>query len=173
MFLLLTAVAAMQQLAWPALRRRLTRTAGRTVVGAALTAGLLGVQPPGHAAADVVRVYPPAEVSTAFAANAVLLEAPHLRIAASRRDGAGQAEVHGHETDVFYVLQGEAIFVTGGRVSDARDTAPGEIRGSAIEGGTRHRLLPGTVVVVPPDTPHWFESVSPPFLYFVVKAISR
>ena len=76
------------------------------------------------------------------------------------------------ETDVIYVLEGAATFVTGGTVVDGKVTAPGEIRGQAIRDGETLRITKGDVIIVPERTPHWFKEVEAPFLYFVVKPIS-
>jgi glc operon protein GlcG len=89
---------------------------------------------------------------------------------ASRRDAAGEAEVHLRDTDVIYVIAGAATLVTGGTVVDGRPTAPGEIRGPAIAGGEDRRLAAGDVIVVPNGTPHWFREVAAPVTYLVVKA---
>jgi glc operon protein GlcG len=111
-------------------------------------------------------------VAAAFAKGAPLLEVPGYKVHASRRDAPGEAEVHLWETDVIYVLDGEATFVTGGTLTEPQESAPGQIRGSAIEGGTEHHLARGDVVVVPHHEPHWFKEVQAPFLYFVVKPIA-
>jgi len=112
-------------------------------------------------------------VTAAFARGAPLLETPEYKVHASRRTGPGLIEVHSYETDVVYVLEGEATFVTGGRLLDGKVTAPGEIRGSQLEGGNVQQLAPGDVVVVPRGTPHWFREIgTAPFLYFVVKPIA-
>jgi glc operon protein GlcG len=108
-------------------------------------------------------------VAAAFAKGAPLLETAAYKIHASRRDAPGQAEVHERDTDIIYVLEGNATFVTGGRVIDAKEVAPDEIRGLRIEGGTTRELSPGQLVVVPNGTPHWFEAVPGPFVYYVVK----
>jgi glc operon protein GlcG len=114
-----------------------------------------------------------ARVAAAFAQGAPLLENDLYKIHASRRDAAGVAEVHERDTDIIYVLEGSASFVTGGRVADGAEIAPDEIRGPRIEGGTQRTLAPGEIVVVPNGTPHWFESVSGPFVYYVVKVTAR
>jgi glc operon protein GlcG len=88
---------------------------------------------------------------------------------ASRRDSAGQAEVHVRDTDIIYVLDGSATFVVGGAVVDGRTTAPDEIRGSAIRGGDSRRIAKGDVLIVPQGTPHWFKEVPGPIAYYVVK----
>jgi glc operon protein GlcG len=112
------------------------------------------------------------KVAAAFAKGAPLIEVEGYKVHASRRDAAGMAEVHMRETDVIYVLEGAATFVTGGTVVDGKITAPGEIRGAAIRDGETRRIAKGDVVIVPEGTPHWFKEVEAPFLYFVVKPIS-
>jgi glc operon protein GlcG len=112
------------------------------------------------------------EVAAAFAKGAVLLGEEAGRsymVHASRREAPGMAEVHALDTDIIYVLQGTATFVTGGTLVEGRTTAPNEIRGRAIEGGDTRTLGPGDVVVVPDGTPHWFQAVAAPFTYYVVK----
>jgi uncharacterized protein GlcG (DUF336 family)/mannose-6-phosphate isomerase-like protein (cupin superfamily) len=111
-------------------------------------------------------------VAAAFAKGTPLLEVPGYKVHASRRDAPGEAEVHLWETDVIYVLDGEATFVTGGTVTAPKESEPGQIRGTAIEGGIEHHLAKGDVVVVPQNEPHWFKEVQAPFLYFVVKPIA-
>jgi glc operon protein GlcG len=112
------------------------------------------------------------KVAAAFAKGAPLIEVEGYKVHASRREAPGVAEVHLRETDVIYVLEGTATFVTGGTVIDGKITAPGEIRGTAIQDGETRRITKGDVVIVPEGTPHWFTEVSTPFLYFVVKPIS-
>ena len=111
-------------------------------------------------------------VDEKFAKGAPILETAGYKVHASRRDKAGVAEVHTYETDVIYVLDGGATFVTGGTVVDPTTTEPGEIRGASISGGATHHLAKGDVIAVPPGTPHWFKDVSAPFIYLVVKPIS-
>jgi glc operon protein GlcG len=108
-------------------------------------------------------------VAKAFDLGMPLLENENFKVHASRRVQPGMAEVHDDETDVVYVVAGTATLVTGGKVIDPKSIAPGETRGSAIEGGQSISLAEGDVVVIPDGTPHWFQSVDGPFLYFVVK----
>ncbi len=113
------------------------------------------------------------KVAAAFAKGAPLLEVAAYKVHASRRTEPGLAEVHENETDVIYVLEGSATFVTGGQVVDGKVTSPGEIRGKDVIGGETRKLVKGDVVVVPPNTPHWFKEVTSPFLYYVVKPIGN
>lgn len=119
-------------------------------------------------AAEVTHL-PGPEVASAFAKGAPLLETAHYKVHASRRGAPGEAEVHVRDTDVIYVLEGSATLVTGGRVVGGREVAAGEVRGASIEGGVDRLLAPGDVVVVPNGTPHWFQRVDAPVVYYVVK----
>jgi glc operon protein GlcG len=109
-------------------------------------------------------------VMQAFMKGMPLLETVDFKIHASRREEAGQAEVHTRDTDIIYVLEGSVTFVTGGTVVEPRTTGPDEIRGARIDGGTARALNKGDVVVVPAGVPHWFSQVDETFLYYVVKA---
>ncbi len=113
-----------------------------------------------------------AEVTAAFAAGKPLLENERFKVHASRRESAGMAEVHTRDTDIVYVLEGSATFVTGGAVVDGKTVAPDEVRGTAIDGGAIRQLVRGDVVVVPNGLPHWFKQVNGPLLYYVVKVTS-
>lgn len=113
------------------------------------------------------------EVEAAFAKGAPIIETQTYKVHASRREAGGQSEIHTHETDIFYVLEGSATFVTGGTMVDGRTIAPGEIRGTAIRGGKTRRITKGDVIIIPAGTPHWFKDVQGPVLYYVVKVISQ
>jgi glc operon protein GlcG len=121
--------------------------------------------------ASDVTYLPAAQVAAAFARGAVLVDGAgrNYMVHASRRDAAGEAEVHVRDTDIIHVLEGTTTFVTGGTVVDGRTTAPDEIRGRAIRDGETRRLGKGDVIVVPNGTPHWFRDVEGPVLYYVVK----
>jgi glc operon protein GlcG len=112
------------------------------------------------------------EVAAAFAKGAVLLgdsDERNYMVHASRREGAGMAEVHTRDTDIIYVLEGSAQFVTGGTVVDGKNIAVDEIRGASIRDGERRRIAKGDVIIVPNGTPHWFQEVQGPLTYYVVK----
>jgi glc operon protein GlcG len=113
-----------------------------------------------------------ADVTAAFAKGAVLFDGEDGRnymVHASHRDAAGMAEVHELDADIIYVLDGTATFVTGGVAENLKPTAANELRGSGIRGGETRRIAKGDVLIVPKGTPHWFQQVSSPFNYYVVK----
>ena len=87
-------------------------------------------------------------------AGETLKEYPRHCAMLSFRNRDGEAEVHENFADVFYVLDGRAILVTGGAVTGARLTKPSETRGTSIEGGVRQELRAGDVAHVPAGLPH-------------------
>jgi glc operon protein GlcG len=111
------------------------------------------------------------QVSTSFSAGAVLLDGNdrNYMVHTSRRDKPGLAEIHTLDTDIIYVMEGKATFVTGGTIADAKEIATDELRGSRIDGGTTRQLSKGQVIIVPNNTPHWFKEVNGEFLYYTIK----
>ena len=128
--------------------------------------------PAASADAHSVSYFDAKDVRAAFERGAVLFDGgdgSNYMVHASRREKPGMAEVHTLDTDVIYVLDGTATFVTGGNVIDGREVAPHEIRGASIDGGETRQLKKGDVITVAAGTSHWFKEVSAPFLYYVVK----
>lgn len=111
------------------------------------------------------------QVSASFSTGAVLLDGNdrNYMVHTSRRDKSGLAEIHALDTDIIYVLEGTATFVTGGTAVDAKEVAPNELRGSRIEGGVTRQLSKGDVIIVPNNTAHWFKEVNGEFLYYTIK----
>lgn len=111
------------------------------------------------------------QVSASFSQGAVLLDGTdrNYMVHTSRRDKPGQAEIHALDTDIIYVMEGTATFVTGGTAVEAKEIAANEIRGSRIDGGDARQLKKGDVIIVPNNTPHWFKDVSGEFLYYTIK----
>jgi len=122
-------------------------------------------------AADVAYV-PKEKVAAAMTKPGVITSGPDHKVSMSRREGPGKAEVHLDETDVFYIVEGSATFVTGGKVLEGRTTRPGQILGTGIEGGDTQQLATGDVIVIPRGTPHWFKEVPELVVYYVVKAVT-
>jgi uncharacterized protein GlcG (DUF336 family) len=163
-------------------------TVGGEVVGAVGVSGatsadedqelaMLGVQAAQAAAANGANAngaafFSSEELRRRFERGGLFLDAPRYKLDAGRRDAPGEVEYHERVVDVMHVVEGTASVRTGGTMVDARETAPGEVRARAIEGGTSHRLSAGDVLAIPAGVPHQFTEVSDPFLYFVVKVES-
>jgi mannose-6-phosphate isomerase-like protein (cupin superfamily) len=100
-----------------------------------------------------------------------LVKASDLLVMGAHRAENGHVEVHDKETDVFYVVDGEATLVTGGKMLGGKITSPGQWLGDSIEGGEDHQMQKGDVIVIPAGIPHWFKSVPHTVSYFVVKVL--
>jgi len=101
-----------------------------------------------------------------------LVTAPNLSVTIAHRMAPGMVEVHDKETDTLYVLDGSATIVTGGTMIGGSVTAPGQHRGTDIEGGQAQHLAKGDVMVIPAGVPHWFKEVPSTIDYYVVKVIA-
>jgi mannose-6-phosphate isomerase-like protein (cupin superfamily) len=69
------------------------------------------------------------------------------------------ANVHEKEAEMFYVLDGSATLVTGGKLTDAKRQNAENLAGPGIEGGTSQEVAKGDVILVPENTPHWFSVI--------------
>lgn len=88
----------------------------------------------------------------------------------AHREGNGSAELHEKEADLFVVVAGDAVLVTGGKIVKPHVEKPGEIRGESVEGGQRQKLGVGDVIHIAPNTPHQLLIENgKPFTYFVMK----
>ncbi len=104
-----------------------------------------------------------------FEQGGLLLDTAGFKLDAGRRESPGEVEYHERFVDVMHVVEGRATVVTGGELVEPREVAAGELRATAVEGGTAHELAEGDVLAIPSGVPHQFVDVSDPFLYFVVK----
>lgn len=105
-----------------------------------------------------------------------LADAPNLRVSGGYRTGPyapadyrPAVEIHSSEADLFYVVEGRATQVLGGTVVDGKETGPGQVRGSKIDGGQTYQLGKGDVMWVPAGMPHWFPEIPEPLSYLLVK----
>jgi mannose-6-phosphate isomerase-like protein (cupin superfamily) len=137
------------------------------VLALLMTAALLT----GGDTAPSVRYFGHETVSAALAHGGGLMSAPDFLLSCNHRSGPGHVEFHQKETDIFYVVDGDAIFVTGGKMVGAHATSPGQLMGTDIIGGEVHHLTKGDVIVIRAGTPHWFKEVPHSFSYFVVKVL--
>jgi quercetin dioxygenase-like cupin family protein len=109
--------------------------------------------------------------ATALSKGGAIASGDDYRVAGARRVKAGQVEVHDKETDIFYIIDGEAEFVTGGTMVSGKSSGNGQWLGTSIKGGETHHLSKGNVIVIPAGTPHWFKEVPRSINYYMVKVI--
>ena len=104
----------------------------------------------------------------------ILADAGNHRFQITHREAGGESEYHETLSDVVFVQSGRATLIYGGKMVDAKTTAPGEMRGTGIEGGKKQMLEAGDVVVIPSKLPHQFTpEKGAAFNYFVVKVADQ
>jgi mannose-6-phosphate isomerase-like protein (cupin superfamily) len=99
------------------------------------------------------------KVAAAFVKGGRIIDDEGLVVIANRGVQRG-SEMHDNTNHVFIIVDGEAEFVTGGKMIDAKVTAPGQTRGTGIEGGVSHHLTKGDVITIPAKTPHQWKDTS-------------
>jgi quercetin dioxygenase-like cupin family protein len=71
---------------------------------------------------------------------------------------AQAASVHDKDAELFYMIEGTATLVTGGKLVEG--TKDGDNwRGKAIEGGKAQKMSKGDFLLVPAGVPHWFTNI--------------
>jgi mannose-6-phosphate isomerase-like protein (cupin superfamily) len=76
------------------------------------------------------------------------------------RASVGPAAVHETEAELFYVIEGSATMMTGGKLVNEKRTDAANLTGTAIEGGTSRAVAKGDFIIVPEKTPHWFSEIN-------------
>lgn len=105
-------------------------------------------------------------------ASEVIAKEGNRTFMVAHREGSGVAEWHEKEADVMFISAGQITMVYGGTIVDSKTTAPGEMRGPSIRGGTEAKLGAGDVLHIPAKVPH--QMILAPgatVTYFVTKVI--
>lgn len=86
------------------------------------------------------------------------------------------ALIHDDVTEVYQIIEGEGVLVTGGALQSAKPLSAagvvGEIgpssAGQSIIGGTSRQVAPGDIVIIPPHTAHGFVDITTPRIVYTV-----
>jgi mannose-6-phosphate isomerase-like protein (cupin superfamily) len=87
---------------------------------------------------------------------------------------------HSHITEIYHIISGSGTLVTGGMLKDSREIPANDEtvtllngpskEGSGVENGASRKVGPGDVVIIPPNTPHWFSEIpTEKIVYLVVR----
>jgi mannose-6-phosphate isomerase-like protein (cupin superfamily) len=113
-----------------------------------------------------------AAMSTATAADPAAGAAVTISpgISVRRRSAGGEPQyaiIHPFSMEIYYILEGAASLVTGGILDPPAPPPdnPDVVRSRSLKGGETRRVGKGDVVVMPPGTPHWFESIDGTITY--------
>ena len=129
-------------------------------------------QPPAPAAAAATRTMMSASDVTALIAKAKaerkdnqallaqsMIQLAPYNVSLEYRAAVANAAVHETEAELFYVIDGSATLVTGGKLTNENRTNAANLSGSGIEGGVSRRVAKGDFIMVPEGTPHWFSAI--------------
>lgn len=94
----------------------------------------------------------------ALLAQSMIQLAPY-NVSLEYRAAVANAAVHETEAELFYVIDGSATLVTGGKLTNENRTNAANLTGSGIEGGVTRRVAKGDFIMVPEGTPHWFSAI--------------
>jgi mannose-6-phosphate isomerase-like protein (cupin superfamily) len=139
------------------------------VIGFLLAASAVMAQQP---AAQATKTYTSAADITALIAKAkserkdnapivqenILRLAPYNNATLEYRGAVGPAAVHEKEAEYFYVIDGTATMITGGKLTEEKRNGD-NLTGVGIEGGTPRSIGKGDFIVVPENTAHWFSKI--------------
>jgi mannose-6-phosphate isomerase-like protein (cupin superfamily) len=93
------------------------------------------------------------------------------RVLLEYRTGLTPPTVHHGQTELVYVLQGNATLVSGGHLTGVQPPRPGSTTdmGTGIEGADKSQVLAkGDVLLVPAETAHQFQDVKGEFVIISV-----
>lgn len=76
------------------------------------------------------------------------------------RTTVGTSGLHETEDELFFVIDGSGVLVTGGKLTDPKRQDAKNILGSGVEGGTSQKVGKGDTFVVLRGTPHWFSAIN-------------
>jgi mannose-6-phosphate isomerase-like protein (cupin superfamily) len=94
----------------------------------------------------------------ALLAQSMIQLAPY-NVSLEYRSAVANAAVHETEAELFYVIDGSATLVTGGKLTNENRTNAANLSGKGIEGGMSRRVAKGDFIMVPEGVPHWFSAI--------------
>lgn len=91
---------------------------------------------------------------------------------------AGGGIEHSQITEIYHLIQGNATLVTGGSMENLSEFPADHpvvtvlngpsTRGGPLQNGVSRKVGPGDVVIIPPNTPHWFSEISSDQIVYLV-----
>ena len=91
--------------------------------------------------------------------NQRMLQLPPYGIAVEHRTGVDVANIHETDAEIYYIIDGTATLVTGGKLVDEKRTNPANLAGNGVEGGSARQVGKGDIVFIPEGVVHYFSAV--------------
>lgn len=108
----------------------------------------------------------------AMVAQPIVALAPY-RAMLEYRASVGTAAIHEKEAELFYVVEGSATLVTGGKIVNEKRVNAENTNGPSIEGGESRTVSKGDFFFVPEGTAHWFREIQAPALVLMTLHLPR
>jgi mannose-6-phosphate isomerase-like protein (cupin superfamily) len=118
--------------------------------------------------AELMAVLTKATEATPDMSTSAVANTDQYRINIVRRGKGAGAIAHAGNTEVHYIVDGSATFVTGGSI--VRPASVGAV--AEIRGGESRRVAKGDVVVIPENSPHWYKDVDGSITYLEVRFVA-
>jgi len=121
------------------------------------------------AGAELEAAIKKAAATTPDMATAAVSNTDQYRINIVHRGKAAGAIAHPGNTELHYIIDGAATIVTGGTI--VRPAGGGNGAATIQNGESRH-MVKGDVIIVPPNTPHWYKDVEGTVTYLEVRFVA-
>ena len=78
-------------------------------------------------------------------------------------------------TEIYYIVSGTGTLVTGGVIEEEESTGNSRLTGrpnfagTGVSGGVSRQVVPGDVIVIPGNTPHWFSNLDTDIRYLIFR----
>lgn len=78
-------------------------------------------------------------------------------------------------TEIYFIVSGTGTLVTGGVIEEEESTGNSRLTGrpnfagNGISDGVSRQVVPGDVIVIPGNTPHWFSSLDTDIRYLIFR----
>jgi mannose-6-phosphate isomerase-like protein (cupin superfamily) len=141
--------------------------------GAAAPAAAVPAPSPGSAGIfkshdDLMAVLAKATQTTPDMSTSAVANTDQYRVNIVRRGKGAGAIAHPGNTELHYIVEGSATFVSGGTI--ARPAAQGAV--AEIQGGVSRHVTKGDVVVIPEGSAHWYKDVEGSVTYLEVRFVA-
>jgi mannose-6-phosphate isomerase-like protein (cupin superfamily) len=117
---------------------------------------------------ELMAVLKKATEATPAMSTSPVMNTDQYRINVVRRGKNAGAIAHAGNTELHYIVDGAATFVTGGTI--VRPTATDAV--AEIQGGVSRHVAKGDVVVIPENSPHWYKDVEGSIMYLEVRFVA-
>src|SRR5438046_9803050 len=114
-----------------------------------------------ESAADVAAMIAKAKVDrkdTQALLSQSMIRLDPYNVSLEYRAAVANAAVHETEAELFYVVDGSAMLVTGGTLTESTRNGT-NLTGKGIQGGLSRKVAKGDFVMVPEGQPHWFSAI--------------